>query len=318
VVESWASSSLRVCLRLRERVRDALVAAGMQEVITYPLVAVEELERVGQPDRGTPPLKIANPLSAERAYLRHTLRASLLASLADNQGHGEGPFRLFEVGRVFQSRPDDLPEEQEVAAGVLAGRRWPPSWLTDNTPLDFYDAKGVVAAVLEGVGVAAVYEPANDPSFHPGRCARIMVGDTLLGVVGEVHPTIRARFDLRFQPVSLFELHLDELLRVLPPETRRFKPLLRFPAAHRDLALVVAMDVAASRVMDTIVQHRLVEHAELFDVYTGDKIPPATKSLAIHVYFQSPDHTLTAEEVDRSLQSLLRTLERQVGASLRS
>lgn len=303
---------------LRERVRDALVAAGMQEVITYPLVGLEELEKVGQPDRGNPPLKIANPLSAERAYLRHTLRASLLASLADNQGHGEGPFRLFEVARIFKPRPDDLPEEGEVAAGVLAGRRWPPSWLADDRPLDFYDTKSVMAAVLEGLGVAAVYEPANDPSFQPGRCARIMVANNVLGMVGELHPTIRARFDLRFQTVSLFELHLDELLRVRPPETRRFKPLLRFPAAYRDLALVVAMDVPAGRVLDIIAGHRLVERVELFDVYTGDKIPPATKSLAFHVYFQSPDHTLTAEEVDRSLQSLLRTLEREVGASLRS
>ena len=306
---------------LQERVRDALAAAGMQEVITYPLVRLEELEKVGQLDRGKLPLKIANPLSEERAYLRHTLRASLLASLADNQGHGEGPFRLFEVGRIFQPRPDDLPEERGVAAGVLAGRRWPPSWLADPPsadPLDFYDAKGVVAAVLEGLGVTAVYEPAEDPSFHPGRCARIMVGDSPLGVVGEVHPTIQARFDLRFEPVSLFELRLDELLRVLPQAAQPFKPLARFPAANRDLALVVAANVPAGRVADIIARHRLVERVELFDVYTGDKIPPATKSLAFHVYFQSPAHTLTAEEVDHSLQSLLRTLEREVGASLRS
>jgi phenylalanyl-tRNA synthetase beta chain len=250
--------------------------------------------------------------------LRHTLRASLLASLADNQGHGEGPFRLFEVGRIFQPRPDDLPEERVVAAGALAGRRWPPSWLADDSPLDFYAAKGAVAAVLEGVGVTAVYEPAEDPSFHPGRCARIMVGDSPLGVVGEMHPTIQARFDLRFEPVSLFELHLDELLRVIPRAAQPFKPLARFPAANRDLALLVATDVPAGRVTDIIAHHRLVERVELFDVDTGHKIPPATKSLAFHVYFQSPTQTLTAEEADRSLQSLLRTLEREVGASLRT
>jgi phenylalanyl-tRNA synthetase beta chain len=137
-------------------------------------------------------------------------------------------------------------------------------------------------------------------------------------VVGEVHPTIQARFDLRFQPVSLFELHLDELLRVLPQAARRFKPLARFPAANRDLALLVPTDIPAGRVADIIARHRLVERVELFDVYTGDKIPPATKSLAFHVYFQSPGHTLTAEEVDGSLQSLLRTLDREVGASLRT
>ena len=303
---------------LRERVKDALVSAGMEEVITYPLVSLEELQKVDQLDDANLLLKIANPLSADREYLRPTLRASLLATVTDNWRHSDGPLRLFEAGHVFRPRPDDLPEELDVAAGVMAGRRWVPSWLTDESHLDFYDAKGVVEAVLDQLGIAADYQPADDPSFHPGRCARIVAGDNLLGVIGELHPAIRERLDLKSQPVALFELHLDELLRVLPQAERRFKPLSRFPAATRDLALVVPADVPAGKVQDVIARHRLVEHVELFDTYTGGNIPPGTKSLAFHAYFQLQERTMTTEEINHSLQSLLHTLEREVGASLRS
>ena len=309
---------------LRERVKDALVAAGMQEVITYPLVSLEDLAKVGAygttpgRDEAASPLCIANPLSANQNYLRTTLQASLLATLAVNQGHNQGPFRLFEISRVFLPRPGQLPDEREVATGLLAGRRWEPSWLVDDSVLDFYDAKGVVAAVLDRLGVSAAYQPTEHPIFHPGRASRIMAGEVQLGVVGELHPSVRGKFVLKPGIVTLFELHLPELLRALPQTDRRFKSLSRFPAAFRDVALVVADDVPAGKVQEILTRQPLVEHVELFDVYTGDKIPAGTRSLAFHVYFQSYERTLTAEEVNRALQELLRSLEREVGASLRT
>ncbi|MCI0857190.1 MAG: phenylalanine--tRNA ligase subunit beta, partial [Chloroflexi bacterium] len=106
------------------RVKDALVSAGLQEVINYPLVSMEDLRRINHTDGDRPPLRLANPMNAGQEYLRPTLLASLLATLAANQGHGEGPFRLFEVGRVFTSQGEQLPQETEVAAAVMAGRRW--------------------------------------------------------------------------------------------------------------------------------------------------------------------------------------------------
>jgi len=305
-------------ISLREKLRAGLVAAGMQEIITYPLVSLEELESVDGLDLLASPLRIANPLSASHNYLRTTLRASLLATLATNQGHNEGPFRLFEISRVFLPRPGQLPDEPEIAAGVLAGRRWEPSWLMDDSLLAFFDAKSVVEAVLQRVGVAVAYQPSDQPVFQPGRGARIMAGEVQLGVIGELHPAVREKFDLKPERATLFELHLADLLRVLPQAAGRFKPLSRFPSAIRDVALVVAADLPADRVQDILAGHRLVEHVELFDVYVGDKIPVGAKSLAFHVYFQSYERTLTAEEINRALQELLRSLEREVGAYLRS
>ncbi|MEK7806909.1 MAG: phenylalanine--tRNA ligase subunit beta [Chloroflexota bacterium] len=307
--------------QLVDLVKDALVAIGLQEVISYPLVGLEALRKVNfvnSRDRARPPLRISNPLAAGLEYLRPTLRASLLETLAANEGHSEGPFCLFEAGRVFHPRDGQLPEEPQMVAGILAGRRREPHWLEGDGRLDFYDAKGVVEGLLARLGITATYEPFEDPALQPGRCAQVLAGSAKLGVVGEVHPAIRHRFGLNTQPVTFFEMGLDALLQAQSPSRRGFASFSRYPAATRDLALVVPSGIPAGRVRDIIGRHQLVSRVELFDIYTGENIPAGAKSLAFHVYFQAFDRTLTAEEVNRSLQGLLGTLEQETGASLRS
>ena len=303
---------------LRDQIKDLLASEGIQEVINYPLVTLQQLEQVEQLDPANLPMRVANPMSADREYLRTTLRASLLATLAANQGHGAGPFRLFEAARVFWPRKDDLPDERETVAGVLAGLRHEPSWLEDDSLLDFYDAKGVVELVLNRLGVSATYEPSDDPSFHPGRCAVIKVADAVIGVVGEVHPVVMDRLGLESPQVAAFELYLGPILAALPDEQQQFEPLPRYPSATRDLALVMPTDVDAGQVTRLILRHRGVDRAELFDIYAGENIAEGTKSLAFHVYFQARDRTLTNEEVNRSLDGLLRILERELKVTLRA
>ena len=308
----------RPMTEFKERVRDTLVSVGMQETISYPLLSLEDLERVNQLDEDHPPLGVANPMSAGQEYLRPTLRASLLATLAYNQGHSEGPFRLFETGRVFLPTGDGLPEEREVAAGVLAGHRWEPSWLEDEDDLSFFDAKGIVAAALERLGVVASFEPWEDATFQPGRCARIRLNDQTLGLLGQLDDGVRERFDLREQPTVLFELYLERILDAPQQSSRGFQSFSRFPEATRDLAVVVAAEVPADRVQQILARPRLVQRVEMFDLYTGEHIPEGTKSLAFHIHFQSMDHTLDTQEVDRAVQGILRNLEKEVGATLRT
>ena len=303
---------------LRDQIKDLLASEGIQEVINYPLVTLQQLEQVEQLDPANLPMRVTNPMSADREYLRTTLRASLLATLAANQGHGAGPFRLFEAGRVFWPREGDLPDERETVAGVLAGLRHEPSWLEDDSLLDFYDAKGVVELVLNRLGVSATYEPSDDPSFHPGRCAVIKVADAVIGVVGEVHPVVMDRLGLESPQVAAFELYLGSLVAALPAGQKQFEPLPRYPSATRDLALVMPTDVDAGQVTRLILRHRGVDRADLFDIYAGENIAEGTKSLAFHVYFQARDRTLTNEEVNRSLDGLLRILERELKVTLRA
>ena len=303
---------------LRDQIKDLLASEGIQEVINYPLVTLQQLDQVEQLDPANLPMRVTNPMSADREYLRTTLRASLLATLAANQSHGSGPFRLFEAGRVFWPRDGDLPDERETVAGVLAGLRHEPFWLEDDSLLDFYDAKGVVELVFNRLGVSATYEPSDDPSFHPGRCAVIRVADAVIGVVGEVHPVVMDRLGLESPQVAAFELYLGPILAALPAGQQQFEPLPRYPSATRDLALVMPTDVDAGQVTRLILRHRGVDRADLFDIYAGENIAEGTKSLAFHVYFQARDRTLTNEEVNRSLDGLLRTLERELKVTLRA
>ena len=319
-------------IALREEVRDLLAAARMQEVINYSVASIDLIERAVPVDEQAPPMRLANPMSATHEYLRPALHAGLLANLAANQSDGPGPFRLFEAGRVFLPRSSDLPEEVETIAAVMAGQRSEASWLTGNDGggIDFYDAKGMVEWLLERLGITVQWEPGEHPVYQPGRCAVVNAlssslppegegqGGGVLGFVGEVHPAIRDRFGLDFAQVAGFELRLSALLSALPESDRNFVSLPRFPAATRDLALIVPADVPAGRVTELILRNRLVQRAELFDIYSGENLATGTKSLAFHVHFQAADRTLTNEEVTRSLDGLLRNLQREIGATLRS
>ena len=308
-------------IALRDEVKDLLAAAGMQEAINYPLVSQDMLDRIPSPDGNAAPMRLSNPMSATHEFLRPTLQAGLLANLSTNQSQGPGPYRLFEAGRVFLPRVGDLPEEVEVVAAVQAGRRDESSWhhAGEEGGMDFYDAKGMVEWLLDRLGIrGAVWEPGAHPAYQPGRCALVKAGTTELGFAGEVHPSIRGRFGLDFATVAGFELRLSSLLEALPESERHFASLPRFPSATRDLALIVPSDVSAGTVTGLIRRHRLVHTAELFDIYSGENLSPGTKSLAFHVGFQAADRTLTNEEVSRSLEGLLRSLEREVGATLRS
>ena len=319
-------------IALREEVRDLLAAGGMQEVINYSVASIDLIDRAVPSDSEAPPMRLANPMSATHEYLRPTLQAGLLANLAANQSQGPGPFRLFEAGRLFLPRSGDLPEEVELVTAALAGRRSVDSWhdTADGDGMDFYDAKGMVEWLLERLGIHAEWEPGEHPVYQPGRCAAVKAlppfplpqgkdqDGGVLGYAGEIHPEIKERFGLDFGTVAGFELRLPSLLAALPDSERHFTTLPRFPAATRDLALIVPADVPAGRVTELIMRNRLVERAELFDIYSGDTLAPGTKSLAFHVHFQAADRTLTNEEVSRSLDGLLRTLEREAGATLRS
>ena len=307
---------------LKDGLRDALSAAGMEETISYPLVSADDLDRLsvnGEAAGVSRVLRVTNPMSTEQDIMRPTLAASILNTLAYNRGHNDGGFRLFELGRAFIPQAMGLPVEREIAAGVMSGPRYDANWLSSSEPLDFFDLSGTLATALERVGIATTLESQDDAMFHPGRCARILAAAgqaTGVGVIGELHPDIRAAFDLGPDPVVYFEVRLDDLLEA-GPDAGRFESLSRFPAANRDLALVVPTDVPAARVQGLIERVRLVERAELFDVYAGENLPEGTRSLAFRIRFRAADRTLTAEDVNRAVNGLTRALEREAGATVR-
>ena len=304
--------------QLRDEVKNTLVSLGLQEVITYPVIDLESLKKASHQEEIPDPLRLANPLNARNQYLRTTLRPGLLATIAANQAQHQGPLEIFETGRVYLPRQNDLPEEREMAAGVLVGPISQPSWLSATEDrLGLFDGKGLVASVLQRIGVVADYQESDDPVFAPGRGAAIVAGGKQVGLVGELHSTVSAGFEIDGSPIVMFELDVSLLAEARDTASRRYTPVSRFPVAVRDLSVIVDSQVAASRVTQAIYEHPLVSHASLFDVYSGGNIAPATRSLAFRIEFQARDHTLTAEEANNALATVLLTLEQEMGATLR-
>ena len=204
-----------------------------------------------------------------------------------------------------------------MLCAALCGTRTKASWHDKGKQrLDFFDAKGTVEAVLQRLSLQGEFKDSDDPSLTPGNGAAIIIGGKKLGIVGELHPQITRFFDLS-GTIYLFEIDLDEVASFMTEE-KKFQPVSRFPGVIRDIALVVRETVLYGEVKKSIESCPLVARIELFDLYTGKQIPAGKKSFAIRVFYQSPDHTLTDEEVDKEQQKIMARLSRKLDIVLRS
>jgi len=314
-----------------ERVRDLLVGCGLDEVITYSLVSVEPPPfppPLGEA-KGGERLLVLNPLSAERATLRQMLLPSLLHTARENLRFLDR-VAVFEIGAIYLPvEGQTLPNEPRRLGIVMAGPREARSWQAgqDRAPMDFYDLKGVVEALLAGLGLGGTFETGKTsassvephPAFHPGRCAQVSVGDGVVGVMGELHPLAREVFDLPTQPICVLEFDLDSLLSAWGVP-RAMVSISAHPPVYEDLAVVVDEDVPAARIRDLIAQTGapLVRSVVMFDVYRGEQAGAGRKSLAYRLTYQADDRTLTDREVAKLRAKIVRRLERELSATLRS
>ncbi|MCL4535254.1 MAG: phenylalanine--tRNA ligase subunit beta [Bacteroidetes bacterium] len=319
-----------------DRVRDLLVGCGLTEIVTYSLTSRERMERllpsgdremddVGRAaaervivlDRG--PVFLTNPLNVEMDCLRTTALGSMLETLHDNLRHTDKDLSLFEAGRVYLPRDGELPEERRVISVGLGGYRSGLGW-GSRRETDFFDLKGIVEVLLERIEIPGVaFVAARHPSFHPGRCAALLAGTDKLvvGIIGEVSEAVARQFDIE-QRVLVAGLDF-ELLLPLASAVPQVEAFSRFPALVQDLAIVVDEAVPAGEI-DAWVRRaggRLVRDVQLFDLYRGAPIPEGQKSLAYHIVYQSPDRTLTDEEVARQHQRIVGALAHQFKARVR-
>jgi phenylalanyl-tRNA synthetase beta chain len=301
----------------KREVRRHLAGYGFYEVVTYSLTGLDLLNGLLpevhplEPE----PLRVLKPMTAEQEYLRPSLRVSLLAALEANRRHEDGGIRLFEQGRVYVRRHNDLPDEPEMLCGLLAGSRFDQSWHGGDELVDFFDARGVVEGLLGRLGVEADFQPSDDESLNPAKQAAIVVGGKKVGVVGEVHRKVADAFDLA-EKVYLLEINLSQLLP-FTLEHKLFQPISRFPAVVRDIALVVDGGVTHRQVVDIIGGFPLVTRVALFDLFTGGKLPAGKKSMAYRITFQSPSKTLTDEAANQVQKKIVDKLGKELGATLR-
>lgn len=315
-------------LETEEKIRDILVQLGLQEIITYRLTSPEKeanlLPAANQvsPDE-RPYVTLTNPVSVDRAVMRHSVLSSALEIVARNSRFQER-IALFEIGNAYIMEEEAvLPHEAARLVIVLTGQREPSNWQADAVPtVNFFDLKGVLERLFASLNLQLFFEAASHPSFRPGRTARIVLDKQQVGLLGELHPLVVERYDMRLntdQPVLAADLDLEILMQHVG-EAYTFVPITSYPAVHEDLALVVDQDIPAVEVETAVFKAGgfLLKKVTLFDVYTGSQIPVGKKSLAYHLTFQSPTKTLTDKDVFKMRNRIIKTLENQLGAQLRA
>ncbi len=309
---------------LEETVRDLLVNAGLQEIISYALTTPEAEARLrldGTPRPESEYVRLVNPSSSERRVMRRTLLVSLVEALQRNLTHHDR-VAIFEIGRAYLPKPgQQLPDEQLRLGIAVTGPARPPSWLEPQPPhADFFDLKGVIEALCRHLHVAerVRFVPAEHPSLQPGRTAAVELDGRRIGVVGELHPLVREANDLPDRRIAVAEIELQPLLEAVPP-TYQVEPVPRYPAIIEDIAVLVPEHTPAADVEAVIREAggELLRYVELFDVYRGDPLPPGQKSLAYRLHYQAPDRTLTDEEAAQIRGRIVEALRQRLGATIR-
>jgi phenylalanyl-tRNA synthetase beta chain len=297
------------------------VNAGLQEVITYALTTLEREAALGLPPDGY--VRLLNPISSDRVVMRHSVLSSVLEIASANLRHTD-TVKVFEIGSVYLPREGaKLPDEPRRLAVVLTGCRQPGHWGETIGPaegrLNFFDLKGVIEALGEDLHLAGLaYQPSQAAHLHPGKAAELRIQGELVGTLGELHPRVAPTYDLADRSVLVAELDLARLLAAAPARFT-YTPVSRFPAALRDIAVIVDNATPAERVVGEIrvAGGEMLRAIRLFDLYRGESIPAGTKSLAFALSYQADDRTLTDKEVDKAHKKIEERLKHVLKAQIR-
>ena len=296
--------------RLEQALGTACRSMGYDEIITYSFISPSYYDKIRLPEDAPQrkSMRICNPLGEDTSILRTTVLPSMLEILSRNYNYRNKSARLYELGRTYWGREDGMADEPKI---LSLGQYGPEE--------SFFTLKGTVEALLESIraeNISFVAESGN-PSYHPGRCAKVYVGETEIGVLGQIHPLAAANYDVDAE-LYCAELRFDALMaaRGADPE---YAPLPKFPAVTRDIAVLVDSSVTVSALEGCIrtAAQGLLKEAALFDIYTGANLPDGKKSVAFNLVLRSDERSLTAQEADDELALILKALEKDFGATLR-
>ncbi|MFO7582150.1 phenylalanine--tRNA ligase subunit beta [Guyparkeria sp.] len=286
---------------------------GYFEAITYSFID-RELDRAITP--ASEPIALANPIAEQMAVMRQSLWPGLLEAVAHNQKRQQPAIRLFETGHRFSGGTAAEASESGELAFVLAGQAAPEQWSRPTRPADFYDIKGDLVDLLEGLGLqdAVSFRRSEHPALHPGQAAAVLIDGEPVGEIGALHPDTLKAFDLK-GPVFVCRLALDGISQRPLAQSR---PLSKFPQIRRDLALVtpVSMPFAELAVIIRGAGGPYLQSIEPFDRYVGEGVAEGQQSLAVKLVFQNEERTLTDDEITDTINHILEHL-RQKNVELR-
>ncbi len=311
LMRSETTAAVKTRSQLAEdKVKDILTACGMYEIITYSFTNPNLFDKLRiEPDSELRNVvKISNPLGEENSIMRTTGISSMMETLARNANFKSASARLFELAKIYQPIEGvQLPnEELEIVLGMFGG-------------CDFYDLKGIVCALLDGMNVAKYrFSPVTDnKTFHPGRAAELIIGGKVAGVIGQIHPAVCDNYSISGE-VYVAQISFEAILAAAADE-KQYKPLPKYPAVVRDLAILVDEDVLAADVEEIIKKKakNLFAGLVLFDVYQGKQVPEGKKSMAYTLTLQSEEKTLADEDTTKTVNEILDALKSKLGAELR-
>lgn len=284
--------------------------AGFNEIITYSFMSPAYYDKINLP-KDSPlrqSMKILNPLGEDTSIMRTTTLPSMMEILAKNYNFHNKSAKLYELGKIYFARPDGMADEPKVLSLGAYG-----------ADMNFFKLKGVVESLFDGLRLENVsYEAEHkNPSYHPGRCAKLLLDGKELGVLGQIHPSVAAHYGID-EEVYAAELQFDVLY-----ENRGgmpvYQPLPKYPAVNRDIAVVCDKAITVAQLEDCIRRGAagLLKEVSLFDIYTGKGIAEDKKSVAFNLVLRADDRSLTAAEADEDVSNILALLNRELGAILR-
>ncbi len=299
-----------------ESLRDQLVNLGLQEVVSYRMTYPEREARLGV---GGEYVRVANPIAPEKSVLRRSLLSSVLDALERNARLREG-LELFEIGSIFEPNRVELPIETTKLAIAMTGQRDETAWDVKTSPvMDFYDIKGRIERLLAGFRLTDVsYAPTDAVSYlHPGKSAEVQVNGKTIGAFGELHPLVKGKYEFEEAPILVAEFDLAAM-RAAESEYE-LQPVPEVPPVLEDIALILDESIPAAQVEALIRQTggKVLTEVKLFDVYRGEQIGAGKKSLAYSLTYQA-EKTLTDKEAAAIRNKIVRRLENELGAKLRS
>lgn len=305
-----------------EAARRLLLGCGLSEIKTYSFHGESMFARLSIPvdHQLRQAVRMKDPLSEEGSLMRTTLLAGVIEALSYNAKRNLHDLQVFEIAHVYHpTATNELPEEPNHLAGGLCGKLFAPAWNQSDREVDYFDGKGLLESLLATLRAENVtFRRGEHPVLHPGRTAVLEFSGEPLGIVGEIHPQIKAEFDL-VSPVVLFEINLEKLWQTVQKEVVQVKALPKFPPILRDLALILPEKVKVEEAIALFYQNsqEKLEAVRLFDIYQGDKIPTGYRSIAFSLTFRLQERTLQDEEVNTIMEGIVEEATGKLGAQIR-